>query len=73
MGWDMRPNGPETSARIDNCRHRWQRQPDGTVRCTVRGGCNATLSGALAAHPPRQGMDWTRAVLVSPTEIKDKR
>lgn len=72
VAWRL-TQGTELSQRIDECCHRWQRRPDGTVRCTVRKGCNATLSGALAADPPRRGMDWSQAVLVGPMENKDKR
>lgn len=55
--------------RIDVCEHRWWRPWWSRLlrikraRCLAH--CGAVLEGTLAQNPPRSGMDWERAALVT--------
>lgn len=53
---------PTNWTRIDACEHRWERTAPDRVQCQA--GCQTVLVGEMAAEPPVQGMDWSRAALV---------
>lgn len=52
------------AARITNCEHQWE--PIGTDRIRCDGPCGVVAAGTLTDHLTRAGMDWDRAVLVTP-------
>jgi hypothetical protein len=62
MSEQNRSEVAEAAERIDRCQHQWVRSGEQEVRCVA--GCDAVLSGSLAAEPPAVGMDWDRNVLV---------
>ncbi len=52
---------------ISHCQHRWTPMGSDKVRC--EGPCGVVVLGRLAAEPPAEGMDWSRATLVTPNGL----
>ncbi len=49
---------------ISHCEHQWTAAGKDRLSCV--GACGVVLVGRLTAEPPAEGMDWSRAVLVTP-------